>query len=120
MGEREALQKMGRSTEMGPDAVAAATWAEVWPPDWDYVDDAIVNGEHVELWRRPGATSDYSARCWPDGGCMLWSDAVPGLHGGADRGRYSKADVLAWRLGVDLSALSRLIITEARALGVPR
>ena len=25
MGEREALQKMGRSTEMGPDAVAAAT-----------------------------------------------------------------------------------------------
>ena len=102
------------------DAVKAATWDEIWPDDWDHVGDATVNGERVELWRRPGATSAYSARCWPDEGCMLWSDAVPGLHGGAARGRYSKVDVIAWRLGIGLPALSRLIITEARALGVLR
>lgn len=98
------------------DSVAAASWADIWPPDWEHVGDAAVDGEHVELWRRPGASSDYSAKCWPDGGALLWSDGVPGLDGGRDRGRYSKAELLAWRLGVDLSELSRSIIAEARRL----
>jgi hypothetical protein len=35
---------------------------------------------------------------------------------GGKAGKYSKADVLAWRLGVDLSGLAKLVITEARGV----
>lgn len=97
------------------DAVNAAAWSDIWPPDWEYVGTTTVAGEVAELWRRPGAPSDYSAKCWPDGGCQVWSDAIPGLDGGTG-GRHSKADVLAWRLGLSLSELSRRIIAEARGV----
>ena len=97
------------------DAVNAAAWSDIWPPDWEYVGTTTVAGEVAELWRRPGASSDYSAKCWPDGGCQVWSDAIPGLDGGTG-GRHSKADVLAWRLGLSLSELSRRIIAEARGV----
>jgi len=113
---RSRLERLGRRELNILDAVNAAPWADIWPSDWDYVGTATVDGEVVELWRRPGATSDYSVKCWSDGGAMLWSDGVADLKGGKADGRYSKADVLAWRFGVNLSELSRRIIADARGV----
>lgn len=92
------------------DSVNAADWADVWPLDWSFAGTATVAGETVERWRRPGATSPHSATCWPDGGCHVFSDAVSGL----PAGDYSKAEVLAWKLDLDLSGLARLLIAEGR------
>lgn len=46
----------------GPfDALAAAAqWADIWPAGWTLVQ---VERDGAELWRRPGGTSAYSARC---------------------------------------------------------
>lgn len=93
------------------DAVNAAPWSEIWPADWQFVGTTTVNGVEVEHWRRPGASSPYSATCWPDGGCHLFSDAVQGLPAGTG---YSKADVLAWRCGTDLSGLARTLVLAGR------
>lgn len=91
------------------DAVNAASWADCWPRDWSFVGHGNVDGVVVELWRRPGASSDYSAKCWGDG-CYVHSEQVPGLPPGG----YSKATVLAWRLGLTRSELASAIGTEAR------
>ena len=72
-------------------------WVAIWPDSWEHVDNSSVDGAPVERWRRPGASSHHSATCWPDGGCTVFSAAVPGL----PAGHYSKAQVLAWALGLD-------------------
>lgn len=102
----------GSSTLNILEAVDAASWSDIWPANWAHVGHENIEGVAVELWRRPDASSAYSAKCWPDGACKVWSDSVPGLEAGA----YSKAAVLAWRMGVDLSRLAREIIRAGRAL----
>ena len=88
------------------DACKAARWADLWPSDWQMVGTEAIDGASVELWRRPGASSDSSVKCWPEGGCMVWSDAIDGL----PTGRHSKADVLAWRIGSDGGTLARQLL----------
>lgn len=88
------------------DACKAARWADLWPSDWQMVGTEAIDGTSVELWRRPGASSDSSVKCWPEGGCMVWSDAIDGL----PTGRHSKADVLAWRIGSDGGTLARHLL----------
>jgi hypothetical protein len=108
----------GRSagTGDGPgilDAVAVLPWSDVWPPDWSYVGTGTVKGETVELWKYAGATSPYSAKCWPDGGSHVFTEALADL----PAGKYGKARIYAWRQGYGhngLSDLSRAIITAAR------
>jgi len=58
------------------DAVSQLTWAEILEPkQWKYVGVGKVHGKEVELWRRPGdPTSDYSAKCSPEGWAINWSD----------------------------------------------
>lgn len=98
------------------ECVDGAPWAELWPDGWSFAGYGTVRGEIVERWRRPDATSPHSAVCWPDGGVAVFSSQVPGLAPGG----YSKAEILAWKLGVpDLSTLARRIIAEART-GVAR
>lgn len=92
------------------DAVRVMPWREVWPPGWAYVGEEQIAGETVELWQRPGASNPVSAKCWPDGGCRVWSDQVPGLASGD----YSRAEVLAWRHGLTLSELAVAIGRQAR------
>ena len=92
------------------DACKAAAWSEIWPPDWRFVGCESVDGVEVERWLRPGASSDVSVKCWPEGGCQVWSEAIEGLSPAGN----SKADVLAWRLGLTRSELAREIISEAR------
>lgn len=92
------------------DAVKAAPWSDIWPSDWTEVASAVQrDGGRADLWLRPGASSEYSAVCW-ENACHVFSDAVAGLPSGP----YSKPEVLAWRLGVSLSGLSKLLIEEAR------
>jgi hypothetical protein len=91
------------------DALRLLDWCDVWPPDWEHVATGTRAGKPAELWRRPGASSDYSAVCWLDA-CRVHSDAVPGLPAGG----YSKVDVFAWRHGLDPSDLARALIVEAR------
>lgn len=93
------------------DAVHAAPWSDIWPRDWEFVGTEIIAGSEVELWRRPGAASDHSVKCWP-GSCKVWSDAIPGL---PNEG-YTKAEVLAWREGCDLPTLARRLIEAGRSL----
>jgi hypothetical protein len=94
------------------DAVDAAPWSEIWPASWSFAGTETVDGVAVELWRRPDATSPHSAKCWPDGGCQVWSDQVAGLPAGP----HGKAAVLAWREGLTLSELAREIIRQARTV----
>jgi hypothetical protein len=91
------------------DVVAMLPWSSVWPPGWHQVGTDVVDGATVELWRRPGASSAYSAKCWPDA-CHVWSDSLPGLPGGTG---YSKAAVMAWRYGITLSDLARRVRSAA-------
>jgi hypothetical protein len=78
------------------DVVDRLPWHRIWPSDWTQVQDADVRGGRVELWRRPGASSRHSVTCWSDGGCYVHSAAVPGL----EVGPHSRAEVLAWSLGM--------------------
>lgn len=78
------------------DLVDQLQWRRIWPSDWTHVQDAAVDGRRVELWRRPGASSRSSATCWLDGGCYVHSAAVPGLAPGP----HSRAEILAWSLGL--------------------
>lgn len=91
----------------GPNILAKAIdpldWSEVWPAGWERRRDTQINGVAVERWRRPGASSDHSVVCWPQGGCKVHSDAVPGL----PAGDYSKARVVAHLAGISLSELAR-------------
>jgi len=88
------------------DACNAAPWSDLWPPEWSMVGTEVVDGTPVELWRRPDASSDHSVKCWPDGGCRVWSEAIEGL----PAGNHSKADVLVWRTGTDRSTLARQLL----------
>ena len=109
-------------TGKGPgvlDAVAVLPWDDIWPQGWTYTgQETVKGGQTVELWQRPTndeGTSPTSAKCWPDGGCHVWSDNVPGL----PSGDYSKANIYAWRFGFGydtkgLSDLSRALISAAR------
>ena len=94
------------------DAVDVAPWSDIWPADWILTGTGHVQGEPVERWLRPGSHADKSVTCWVDGGCRVFSDAIPGL----PAGNYSKAYVLAWRLGIDRAELARRIIREARGV----
>ena len=101
-----------RRATVGPDVLDALRlldWCEVWPPGWEHVATEVRAGEPAELWRRPGASSDYSVVCWPDA-CQVHSDAVEGLASGG----YSKVAVFAWRHGLELGDLARMVIEEAR------
>jgi P4 family phage/plasmid primase-like protien len=98
------------------DACNVAAWEDIWPPDFEKVEPPTapkVHGTPVELWKRPGASSSHSVTCWPDGGCRVFSDQIPGLDSG-EHGDYSKAAILAWRIGTDLSELSKKILFTAR------
>ena len=98
------------------DACNVAAWEDIWPPDFEKVEPPTapkVHGTPVEHWKRPGASSSHSVTCWPDGGCRVFSDQIPGLDSG-EHGDYSKAAILAWRIGTDLSELSKKIIFTAR------
>lgn len=109
-------QRTKQSSGKGLDilnACNAAPWSEVWPAGWEYVRSETLDGATVELWKRPGASSEYSARCWRDGGCQVWSDGVDGLAGGLTDGKHSKADILAWRHRVSLSTLARELTDTA-------
>lgn len=99
-------------TTGGPDVLDALRllgWHQVWPPDWEHVATQTRAGDEAELWRRPGASSDYSAVCWAEG-CQVHTDALTGLPAGG----YSKADVFAWRHGLELGDLARALIAEAK------
>lgn len=64
-----------RAGEIGPpDAVGRLSWAQILEPlRWEFVGMSTMDGTPVELWRRPGATSDYSIKCVPDGPAVAWS-----------------------------------------------
>ncbi len=52
-------------------------WAEILEPlRWTYAGYEVIDGYEVELWRRPGAESYCSMKCWPNGGAVVWSSAV--------------------------------------------
>lgn len=92
-------------------------WEDLWPDGWTFVGHETVRdkaggSEVVELWKRPGGTSPASAKCWPGGGCRVWTDQLDGL----PAGKYSRAEVYAWTLGFgsDLSALSRALVKAGR------
>ncbi|MCB1029154.1 MAG: hypothetical protein KDB24_15495 [Microthrixaceae bacterium] len=52
-------------------------WAEILEPlRWTYAGYEVIDGAEVELWRRPGAESYCSMKCWPNGGAVVWSSAV--------------------------------------------
>ena len=91
--------------------VDRAPWKEVWPAGWTHVDDEVIDGIHVERWRRPGdPASPYSAKCWPEGGCYVHSGAVQGLPAGS----HSKATVAAWARGfATVSELARALIRRS-------
>lgn len=96
----------------GPNILNAcdvASWGELFPSDWKNLGEQTVEGRTVEEFLRPGATSDKSVRCWPEA-CHVFSEQVPGLPAGG----HSKAQILAWRCGIDLSELARSIIAETR------
>ena len=82
---------------VGPaDAVGRLSWADIFEPSgWTFVGMSTVDGTPVELWQRPGGTSDYSAKCFPDGPAVVWSDAC-GLPAGRGQ-RLNK-----WRVFVHL------------------
>jgi hypothetical protein len=119
-GEARPARRRNSDDDDGPrvlDAVKVLPWSEVWPEDWTFTGHETVKGGHVvEVWKRPGKDASLtSAKCWPDGGCHVWSDNVPGL----PAGKYGKAHIYAWRLGYGhdargLAELSRAIIAAAR------
>lgn len=84
-------------------AIDPLEWSEIWPAGWRRRKDTTIDGQAVERWQRPGASSDHSVVCWPGGGCKVHSDAVPGL----PAGNYSKAEVVARLAGISLSDLAR-------------
>lgn len=86
-----------RPGEVGPaDAVARLTWSQILEPlRWTFAGMGTMDGTAVELWTRPGSTSDYSIKCVPDGPAVAWSDAC-GLPTGKGR-RLNK-----WRVYIAL------------------
>ena len=98
---------------LGPaDALNLATWAEILEPHgWTYTGTELVDGATVELWRRPGAESPYSLKCWPDGGAVVWSSAV-----GTPRQGWSKFRTWAeLGHGGDMAAAARAARADQRA-----
>jgi hypothetical protein len=82
--------------ERGPFAALqdTASWADLWrPAGWTFV-----RTEHdgAELWRRPDATSEHSARCGHNGvpTAIVWSTDA-GLPSGNGQ-RLTKGRVFAW------------------------
>lgn len=94
--KRVTLPTVDRGGSYGPaDAVSECmSWAEILEPaGWAFVGHDRVGGQVVELWRRPGdPTSAYSLKAFPDGPCVVWSDAC-GLPSGKGQ-RLSKWRVL--------------------------
>lgn len=86
-----------RPGEVGPaDAVARLSWAQIFEgTGWTFVGMSTVDGSPVELWQRPGGTSPYSAKCFPDGPAIAWSDAC-----GLPVGRGQRLN--KWRVAVHL------------------
>jgi hypothetical protein len=77
-------------SKVGPaDVVGLMSWAQILEPaGFEFVGQSTMNGTFVELWRRSGASSDYSVKAIPDGPAVAWSDAC-GLPVGAGQ-RLSK------------------------------
>lgn len=102
-----ARRRLLELTATGPDVLTRAIdpldWSDIWPAGWRRRKDTTIDGQTVERWQRPGASSDHSVVCWPDGGCKVHSDAVPGL----PAGNYSKAEVVAHLAGITVSDLAR-------------
>ena len=73
-----AAKRARRPGEVGPaDAVSTLSWAQILEPaGYEYAGASTMNGAPVELWRRPGASSDYSLKCMPEGPAVAWSDAI--------------------------------------------
>lgn len=92
-----APRRARRPGEIGPaDAVSALSWAEVFDgTGWTFTGMGTVDGTPVELWQRPGATSPYSVKCFPDGPAVAWSDAC-----GLPVGRGQRLN--KWRVFVHL------------------
>lgn len=88
------------------DRLDPVPWGHIWPPGWTRGKDRTVDGQPVETWRRPGATSDYSAVCWP-AFCHVHSDAV----GWLPKGTHTKAQVLAARDGTTTSQINQQLRT---------
>lgn len=83
---------------VGPaDAVASLVgrrgWRAIMAAGWEPVGTRAIDGTPWELWRRPGATSDYSIKCIPGGPAVVWSDAL---------GLPTGEGVSPWRLYVQL------------------
>ncbi len=98
---------------MGPaDAFEHLTWAEILEPlRWTYAGYEVIDGAEVELWRRPGAESYCSLKCWPNGGAVVWSSAV--ATPGTGWSKFTTWAQLAH--GGDLGAAARAARTEANA-----
>lgn len=86
-----------RPGEVGPaDAVGRLTWAQILEPlGWTFAGMSTIDGQHVECWDRPGATSSPSLKAFPIGPAIAWSDAC-GLPPGKGQ-KLSK-----WRVFCDL------------------
>jgi hypothetical protein len=109
-----------RPGEIGPaDAVARLAWAQILEPlGWTYSGAGRMghDGPVTEKWRRPGATSDYSIKCVPDGPCVAWSDAC-GLPTGKGQ-RLTKWRVyIALHHGGDEVGAARMLRQRSRELG---
>jgi hypothetical protein len=98
---------------MGPaDAFEHLTWAEILEPlRWTYAGYEVIDGAEVELWRRPGAESYCSLKCWPNGGAVVWSSAV--ATPGTGWSKFRTWAELEHR--GDLAAAARAARTEANA-----
>lgn len=66
-----------RPGEVGPlNAVFRLSWEQILKPlDWTFEGMGSVEGKPVELWRRDGASSEFSVKCFADGTAVAWSDA---------------------------------------------
>lgn len=94
--EAPAAQPSGSAGEHGPFAALqdTASWADLWrPAGWSFVKTET---DGAELWRRPEATSEHSARCGHAGvpTAIVWSTDA-GLPSGPHQ-RLTKGRVFAW------------------------
>lgn len=91
-------------TDSPAEAVAAEySWADLLEPaGWTQVHPGP-----PELWRRPGAQSRYSARCF-EHACVVWSSAA-GLPDGPGQGLSKFRLMAALRFGGDESATARAV-----------
>ena len=93
-------------------------WAEILEPlRWTAAGYEVIDGAEVELWRRPGAESYCSMKCWPNGGAVVHSSAVAPANTGwskwsawvhlAHGGDFSEAARAVHRAGSERAAARR-------------